>query len=56
MAHDNHVQPNLALDDMFLLALYNASGFRIETIYDYYIVMKSTFLVVKLSSTLLLVM
>jgi hypothetical protein len=36
--------------------MYNASGFRTETMYDYYIVMKSMFLVVKLSSTLLLVM
>jgi len=36
--------------------MYNASGFRTETMYDYYIVMKSMFFVVKLSSTLLLVM
>jgi hypothetical protein len=30
--------------------MYYESGFRTETIYDYYIVMKSMFLVVKLSS------
>jgi len=30
--------------------LYNMSGFRTETMYDYYIAMKSMFLVVKLSS------
>ncbi len=32
------------------MCLYYKSGFRTETIYDYYIVMKSMFLVVKLSS------
>jgi hypothetical protein len=32
------------------LGLYNTNGFRTETMYDYYIVMKSMFLVVKLSS------
>jgi len=30
--------------------LYNTNGFKTETMYDYYIVMKSMFLVVKLSS------
>jgi hypothetical protein len=30
--------------------MYNTNGFRTETMYDYYIVMKSMFLVVKLSS------
>jgi hypothetical protein len=34
----------------FHVALYNTNGFRTETMYDYYIVMKSMFLVVKLSS------
>jgi len=34
----------------FALWLYNTSGFRFETMYDYYIAMKSMFLVVKLSS------
>jgi len=34
------------------LALYNMNGFRIETIYDYYIAMKCMFFVVKLSSHL----
>jgi hypothetical protein len=32
------------------MVLYNTNGFRTETMYDYYIVMKSMFLVVKLSS------
>ncbi len=32
------------------MILYNTNGFRTETMYDYYIVMKSMFLVVKLSS------
>jgi hypothetical protein len=32
------------------MLLYNTDGFRIETMYDYYIVMKSMFLVVKLYS------
>jgi len=32
------------------MGLYYMSGFRTETMYDYYIVMKSMFLVVKLSS------
>ncbi len=31
------------------VGLYNTSGFMTETMYDYYIVMKSMFLVVKLS-------
>jgi hypothetical protein len=39
-----------------MVFLYNGNGFRIEIMYDYYIVMKSMFLVVTLSSTLLLVM
>jgi hypothetical protein len=30
--------------------MYNTNGFRTETMYDYYIIMKSMFLVVKLSS------
>ncbi len=30
--------------------MYNTNGFRTETMYDYYIAMKSMFLVVKLSS------
>jgi hypothetical protein len=30
--------------------MYNMNGFRIETMYDYYIAMKSMFLVVKLFS------
>jgi hypothetical protein len=30
--------------------MYNTNGFRTETIYDYYIAMKSMFLVIKLSS------
>jgi hypothetical protein len=30
--------------------MYNMNGFRIETMYDYYIVMKSMFFVVKISS------
>jgi hypothetical protein len=30
--------------------VYNTSRFKTETMYDYYIVMKSMFLVVKLSS------
>jgi hypothetical protein len=30
--------------------MYNMNGFRTETMYDYYIAMKSMFLVVKLSS------
>jgi hypothetical protein len=30
--------------------LYNTNGFRTETMYDYYIVMKSMFLVAKLFS------
>ncbi len=34
----------------YLMVLYNTNGFRTETMYDYYIVMKSMFLVVKLSS------
>jgi len=34
----------------FLVVLYNMNGFRIETMYDYYIAMKSMFLIVKLSS------
>jgi hypothetical protein len=34
------------------MVLYYTSGFRIETMYNYYIVMKSMFLVVKLSSHL----
>jgi hypothetical protein len=32
-----------------IMHLYHTSGFRTETMYDYYIVMKSMFLVVKLS-------
>jgi len=32
-----------------MVFLYNENGFRIETMSDYYIVMKSMFLVVKLS-------
>jgi hypothetical protein len=36
------------------VVLYNMNGFRIETMYDYYIVMKSMFLVVKLSSHLII--
>ncbi len=32
------------------MCLYNTNGFRTKTMYDYYIVMKSMFLVVKLSS------
>jgi hypothetical protein len=32
------------------LSMYYKNGFKTETIYDYYIVMKSMFLVVKLSS------
>jgi hypothetical protein len=32
------------------MELYNTSGFRTEIMYDYYIIMKSMFLVVKLSS------
>jgi len=36
--------------------MYYTSGFRTETMYDSYIVMKSMFLVVKLSFTQLLVM
>jgi hypothetical protein len=35
---------------MFVVHLYNTNGFRTETMYDYYIAMKSMFLVVKLSS------
>jgi hypothetical protein len=36
--------------------MYKTSGFRTETMFVYYIVMKFMFLVVKLSSTLLLLM
>jgi len=32
------------------MVMYNTNGFRIETMYDYYIAMKSMFLVIKLSS------
>jgi hypothetical protein len=32
------------------MSLYNTNGFKTKTIYDYYIVMKFMFLVVKLSS------
>jgi len=32
------------------MSVYNTNGFRTETMYDYYIAMKSMFLVVKLSS------
>jgi len=32
------------------MGVYNTNGFKTETMYDYYIVMKSMFLVVKLSS------
>jgi len=32
------------------MGMYNTNGFRIKTMYDYYIIMKSMFLVVKLSS------
>jgi hypothetical protein len=32
------------------MVMYNMSGFRTKTMYDYYIIMKSMFLVVKLSS------
>jgi hypothetical protein len=39
-----------AFNDKVLMRMYNTNGFRIETMYDYYIVMKSMFLVVKLSS------
>jgi hypothetical protein len=35
---------------MVCLAVYNTNGFRTETMYDYYIVMKSMFFIVKLSS------
>ncbi len=34
------------------LCMYNTNGFRTKTMYDYYIVMKSMFFVVKLSSHL----
>jgi len=37
--------------DLFhYMRMYNTNGFRIEIMYDYYVVMKSMFLVVKLSS------
>jgi len=45
------------IDDRSLdlvVRLYNMSGFRTETMYDNYIVMKSMFLVVKLSSHLII--
>jgi hypothetical protein len=32
------------------MKMYNTNGFGTETMYDYYIIMKSMFLVVKLSS------
>ncbi len=38
-----------------LVYMYYMSEFRIETMYDYYIVMKSMFLVVKLLSQLTIV-
>jgi hypothetical protein len=34
----------------FLWGLHNTNGFGTETMYDYYIAMKSMFLVIKLSS------
>jgi hypothetical protein len=37
------------------MRLYNTNGFGIETMYDYYIAMKSMFLVVKLFSHLSIV-
>ncbi len=40
------------LFNLFLVDMYNMNGFRTETMYDYYIAMKSMFLVVKLSSHL----
>jgi len=40
----------IIIRNLNVLGVYNTSGFTIETMYDYYIVMKSMFLVVKLSS------
>ncbi len=36
--------------EMEEVEMYNTNGFKIETMYDYYITMKSMFLVVKLFS------